>query len=215
MLLCRASSLSPVGSLLCKRFARPADPDGLAWWNDVLEGISDDEEVGFDERFALIREDFAGEGGETSEYDLVVGELTNEELVDQIYQNLFGRDAGEDDDRDFWVNQLDEGESTLATIVGDVIAGIEEGSADEATFNNRLAAANHFTAAMEGKEFDRDDIPAVQEVLFSVTDDEDSVESAQGSYDAWIEDQDDLSEPDPVVGETIPLTVGYVQPHRH
>ena len=95
--------------------------------------------TGFAERFALIREDFAGEGGETSEYDLVVGELENDELVDLIYNNLFGRDATEDDGRDFWVNQLDEGESTLATIVGDVIDGIEEDSTDEAIFQQFTA----------------------------------------------------------------------------
>ena len=200
-------SLSPAGSLLCNSFARPADPEGLAWWNDVLEGISDDDEVGFAERFALIREDFAGEGGETSEFDEVVEGLSNEELVDQIYQNLFGRGAGEDDNRDFWVDQLDDGESTPVSIVSDIVAGVEEDSVDALTLANRIAAANYFTGAMSGKTYERADIPEVREVLFSVTDDEDSVGAAQGSYDDWIAEQPDQPEPD-VPGEAYVLTVG-------
>ena len=108
----------------------------------------------------------------------------NAALVDLIYQNLFGRDATADDDRDFWVNQLDEGESTIITIVNDVIGGIEEDSADEAIFMNRLEVANYFT------------------------DDEETVESGKTASDTFAGDLDE--EPDEPVeeGEAFYLEVG-------
>jgi len=46
LLLCRASSLSPAGSWLCKRFVRPADPEGLRAYSifgaKITSGSGDD-----------------------------------------------------------------------------------------------------------------------------------------------------------------------------
>jgi len=116
--------------------------------------------TGFAERFAMLKEYFAGEGSdETHEYDLVMDSVEdNAGLVDLIYQNLFGRDATEDDDRDFWVNQLEEGEPTIISIVHDVIDGIKAGSADEAIFMNRLAVLNYFTDVFACKDYGWDNI---------------------------------------------------------
>ena len=193
-------------------YGRPADPDGLAFWNDKLEGISDDAELGFSERFAMLKEDFAGEGGETTEYDLVMDSVEdNAALVDLIYQNLFGRDATADDDRDFWVNQLDEGESTIITIVNDVICGIEEDSADEAIFMNRLEVANYFTDVVAGKAYGWDNIEGARTILYSVTDDEETVTSGKTASDTFagvLDEEPD--EPDEPVeeGEAFYLEVG-------
>lgn len=110
---------------------RPADPDGLAYWEKAAaSGASINE----------IAANFAASG----EYHQAHAGQTNKQLVESFYQNLFSR-AGDPDGVAYWVNAMDHGAS--AADIGGIILHAAQ-SADAAVIASKTAAANDFTAAL-------------------------------------------------------------------
>ena len=105
-------------------FGRPADPEGMNYW------------IG--KSIATMQAGFAA----SQEYQNLYGGMTNTQVVTQVYQNLLGRapDAG---GLAYWVNQMNLGAATVATIVTQMQANAE--GVDIATLANRFVFAIHFT----------------------------------------------------------------------
>nr|WP_052170427.1 DUF4214 domain-containing protein [Massilia sp. JS1662] len=115
-------------------FNRPADPAGLAFWETAVEAAGGST--------AAVSAAFAG----SDEYKAAYANKTNAQIVDTIYQNLFGRPA-EDAGKAYWANLLDKGTVTIDAAVT-TIAGSAQGS-DLVAYNNKVTAAAAFTSAVD------------------------------------------------------------------
>lgn len=113
-------------------FGRPADPAGLAFFNEATNNGADLTAIG----------DLAS----TAEYQDRFTGMSNTEIVNSIYQSLFERD-GEPAGVDFWVEQLESGALNINTIAIAILDGAQ--GDDLATVNAKIAAANIFTARLD------------------------------------------------------------------
>ena len=113
-------------------FSRPSDPAGLDYWTN--EGIS--------------RSDFAANMYLQPEFNNVNGGLTIEAQVNQIYLNLFNREA-DVTGLTYWAQQIRNGALQLASIANDLIWAAENnpgGSTDASILANKTNAAVAYTA---------------------------------------------------------------------
>ncbi len=118
-------------------YGRPADPGGLAFWAGELENSGGS--------LNAIINDF----GNSSEYQQRFGNLSSTELVNNIFQQLFGRDA-DPAGLDFYVGALDSGARTLEAIAIEVLDGSQND--DITNIDNRITVANHYVTGREKVE---------------------------------------------------------------
>ena len=137
-------------------YGRPGDPGGIGFWAGRLAEDS--------EGISAIVDSF----GNSAEFDDRFSSLGPTDLVNNIYQQLFGRDA-DPEGLDFFVDRLDSGVSTLASIALNIADGVREGTTDASIVANKLEVANAFTSAIE-----------TQEVAYGA----DQIEPAKGLLDA-------------------------------
>ncbi|MCY4427554.1 MAG: DUF4214 domain-containing protein [Halieaceae bacterium] len=117
-------------------YGRPGDAGGLDFWAGKLEGVNGK------------LEEIINEFGTSKEFTDRFGDLDDEELVNNIYRQLLGRDA-DSEGLNFYVNGLREGRFTLASLALDIVKGTQQnpGGRDAATLANKLQAANAFSEA--------------------------------------------------------------------
>lgn len=121
-------SMELVQKLYVAYYGRPADAGGQTFWAEKIDS----------EGAGAVINDF----GNSAEYEARFGDLSNEELVNNLYQQLFGRDA-EQGGLDFYVGKLESGELSLANIALVIAENAENADADAMT--NKVAAAQAFT----------------------------------------------------------------------
>ena len=117
-------------------FGRPADPEGLDYW--TFSGIST---KAFAENMYL-----------QPEFIDVNGSLSIQEQINNLYLNLFARDADEEG-LNYWTTQIVFGNLVLASIANDLIwaAQNNDGSEDDrACLANKTNAAVAFTVKAKG-----------------------------------------------------------------
>lgn len=115
-------------------FNRPADTAGLAYWEGVVEAAKGDT--------AAVSAAFAAD----TEYKAAYKDLSNADIVNKVYQNLFGRPA-EAAGRDYWANLLDKKTITIDAVVTAIATGAQ--GSDLTAYNNKVKAATAFTAALD------------------------------------------------------------------
>ncbi len=116
-------------------FGRPADPLGLDYWFE--QGV--------------LTKDFAANMYLQPEFNYVIANLNVANQVNQIYRNLFNRDA-DAEGLSYWVEEINSGSLQLASIANDLIYNVKAtgGNADDlAALNNRSAAAIAYTAEVK------------------------------------------------------------------
>jgi len=116
-------------------FGRAADPTGLDYW--TVEGISTSK--------------FAADMYAAAEFEDSFGSLSVEAQVNQIYKNLFDRDA-DVDGLTYWTQQINLGVLKVAEIANDLIYAAQNnaGSEDDLTaLTNRTNAAIAYTAEVK------------------------------------------------------------------
>ena len=134
---------SQLQQLYIAYFARPGDPTGLDYW--VKAGTT--------------TKAFAANMYLQPEFMSVNGSLSIQEQINNIYQNLFFRDADEGG-LNYWMQQIQTGKLVLASIANDLIyavnnstGGTEEEILQRAQdldcLSNRTAAATAYTAEMK------------------------------------------------------------------
>ena len=111
-------------------FNRPADVAGLNYWTNYNGSIAD------------LFNAFAG----SQEYKSLFTGQNSTQIVNTVYQNLFGR-SPDVDGLNYWVGQLDSGKLTVANIANAVNAGAL--GADKTIISNKVAAATEFTSALD------------------------------------------------------------------
>ncbi|MCX7823506.1 MAG: DUF4214 domain-containing protein [Syntrophobacterales bacterium] len=122
-------SVSEVQRAYIAYYGRPADPGGLDYWSRRLANEGS---------LSSIMQEF----GNSQEFRDRFGRLSYPELVNNIYLNLFNRNA-EEAGKQFYVNKLQRGEMTLQTIALNILYGAE--NEDKTTIENKVEVAKYFT----------------------------------------------------------------------
>ncbi len=122
-------------------YGRPGDPDGVAFWSQQVSNAGGD--------LGEIIDAF----GTSEEYEDRFGNLGNEQLLNNLYQQLFSRDADEAG-LEFYLGELAAGRMTLPTIALNIANGVQEGNDDFSIVSNRLAMAVQFTSSVSSQGLD-------------------------------------------------------------
>ncbi|ARU55018.1 hypothetical protein OLMES_0931 [Oleiphilus messinensis] len=157
-------------------YGRPGDENGLRFWASELANNQGD--------MSAIIDVF----GNSEEYQTRFGHLTSEQLVENIYLQLFNRSA-EPAGLAFYVNELDTGAMSLATIALSVANGADSENSDGMTVLNRIAVANVFTRTVLYKHvtYGAEQIDAGKLLLESVDDTSESTTKAVADMNTVIE----------------------------
>lgn len=133
-----AATSAQVQSVYIAFYGRPADPAGLAWWASRLASNGND--------LMMILEAFS----DSAEFVERYGSLSNEELLNSLYQQMFGRDI-DAEGAAFYGERLVSGELSLESIALDVLNGAR--NEDLVGINNKVEAATYFTALVDASDF--------------------------------------------------------------
>jgi len=115
-------------------FNRPADTAGLDYWEGIVEKANGNT-AGVSAAFAA-----------STEYKSAYAGMSNADIVNKIYLNLFGR-AAEDSGKSYWAGQLDGKKITIDGAVTAIAAGAL--GSDATAYGNKVKAAAAFTAALD------------------------------------------------------------------
>lgn len=132
-----ATTTDLIQQLYVAYFNRPADVAGLAFWVDAIDnkGVSLD----------TVSKNF----NTAPEYTAAYAGKSADAIVNTVYQNLFGRTA-DSAGLNFWGPKIAAGTISTADLVKAITAGALNAdgtpNADGAIFNNKVAAAEAFTA---------------------------------------------------------------------
>ena len=116
-------------------YGRPGDAAGLTYWENRLSAANGD------------LADIINEFGNSDEFVDRFGSLDSNQLVNQIYLRLFGRQA-DSEGLEFYVNSLAAGERTLGAIALDIVNGAAIGSDDHRSIINKITVANYVSKAL-------------------------------------------------------------------
>lgn len=118
-------------------FNRAADYSGLEFWADAVARQGGNT--------AAVSASFAG----SQEYKATYAGMSNANIVQKVYQNLFGR-AGEADGVKFWAGHLDAGRISIDNVVTAIASGAR--GTDLTAYEAKVAAAGAFTEGMDTAE---------------------------------------------------------------
>jgi hypothetical protein len=120
-------------------YGRPADPKGLAFWQQTLSENDND--------FDAIVDAF---GNSQESQDLFAGK-TWHDAVSIIYNNILGRDA-DSGGLDFYVTRLQNGEFTIIDIARRILDGAKPGSLDRKVIDQLVEVADSVTMLLENDQ---------------------------------------------------------------
>jgi len=130
-----ATHVAAVQELYVAYFGRPADTSGLDYWTNIVAANNGNT--------AAVSATFAA----SPEYTGLFTGLTNAQIVDKIYANMFGRGNTVADGREYWVGKLNDKAVGVSTIVAEVAKGAQ--TTDKEAVENKVAGATAFTAALD------------------------------------------------------------------
>ncbi len=176
-------------------YGRPADPAGLTFW--TAEFTNSDNVDAALEAF-----------GTSAEYTALANGLSNEALVNLLYNQMFNRD-GDTEGVAFYVGELASGDSTLASIALDIANGAL--GADVTTLANKVTVANTFTTDVEADSapYTDDDIAAARALLDDVDATAASVTAGNTAASALVDDLGRTT--DPAVAYTLTAGIDIIE----
>lgn len=130
-------SMDFVQRLYTGYYGRPADPDGLQYWAQRAD----------QEGQAVIINAF----GTSEEYQQSFGDLDNQALINNLYQQLFSRDA-EQQGLEYYTGELESGERTMPEIAWAIANGAS--GSDEPVFETKVQAADYYTENVSSGNYD-------------------------------------------------------------
>ena len=171
-------------------YGRPADDGGLRFWNDALteNNISyapreGDRLTGNEQE---IYDRIVNQFGNSEEADRLFGDLSDREKLNRVYQFAFDRN-GDEGGLNFWQEQLDLGNVTIATFAMEVALGAQ--NEDITILNNKIASADLFSESIN-TEVERDAYSGSTGEIFGREwlDDFDDAISTQAQVDSALAD---------------------------
>lgn len=123
-----------VQKLYVAYFNRAADPGGLNYWTDAVARLGGDT--------SAVSAAFAA----SAEYKAAYAGMSNAEIVNKVYMNLFGRMA-EADGLLFWARHLDAHDISISNVVTAVAAGAR--GSDLSAYEAKVTAAAKFSGALD------------------------------------------------------------------
>ncbi len=175
---------SQVQQMYVAYYGRPGDPGGIDYWADRLAA----------ENGNWIA-DLVNAFGTSEEYTERFGAMSDDELIGNLYQQLFNRDP-DPLGQSFYVDLLNRTNqsglnpslnySTLAEIALDISNGAQ--GEDIATLDNKLYVAAYFTNEIiaTGRTYVLTDIPDAVEIVSIVGPTNQSVSDGLAAVDAFI-----------------------------
>ena len=139
-----AITATQIQNLYIAYFGRPAEQAGLDYWSAQTDLTVD-----------ALSASFA----EQPEYQAVYGDLAREEVVAQLYQNLFGRKA-EGNELDYWIASDDIGVDRMALAL---VNGAQS------TDRELLDGKTEFAAPITAAQSDASDIASVKQAFNDTT----------------------------------------------
>lgn len=163
--MANGDSVSQIQTIYIAYYGRPADPVGLAFWCGRL-----DEAGG---NLDAIIDAF----GSSAEFIDNYGDLNSTDLVNNLFVQIFGRNADQAG-RDFFVGLLDSGVQSLASIALDIANGAQND--DLMVLENRREFAQSFTALIKdsGTPYAEAELADVKDLLSRVSGVSESVVNA-------------------------------------
>ena len=150
-------------------YGRPGDAGGVNYWAGRIEESGGD--------LGAIINQF----GNSAEYTDRLAGKSSEELINNIYLNLFGRDA-DAGGLTWYKNRLESGAITLASIALNIANGVEAGSSDAVIIENKIEVANAYTDNVT--QYGEAQIDDAIALLAAVTSESDSTNTAIESIGA-------------------------------
>lgn len=149
------SSEDQVHQVYVSYYGRPGDAAGVDYWAGELDKSGGD-------LTAIIRA-----FGTSPEYDERFGSLSTEALINNLYQQMFSRDA-ESAGLAWWTQQIESGATTLQQAAIDIAAGAQ--NEDYSTLKNRTAVAKRITNTINtlGLRYQSTEIDRVKSFLQTV-----------------------------------------------
>lgn len=129
------TNIEAIQKLYVAYFNRPADYEGLMYWDKVVTAAKGDT--------SAVSAAFAG----SKEYKDTYAGMTNLQVVLAIYKNLFNESNPDMAGVDFWVNALSTKAMTIDNAVAQIAAGAQSTHKD--TYAAKVSAASAFTAALD------------------------------------------------------------------
>ncbi|MFZ6873283.1 DUF4214 domain-containing protein [Undibacterium sp. Di27W] len=117
-------------------FGRPADPAGLDYWENRLAS----------KQINIL--DIAKSFSEQQEYKAVYLNKTTPEIINALYQNLFGHSADVAGMK-YWAGQLESGAISMGQAALAIMSGPAAASMDQQALLNKVAAASVFTSRLD------------------------------------------------------------------
>jgi trimeric autotransporter adhesin len=115
-------------------FNRPADPAGMAYWEQAIAAAQGST--------VAVAAAFSG----SDEYMNAYAGMDSAHIVNQVYLNLFGHNA-DAAGLDFWAKALTNKQMTVSDAVTQIASGAQ--GADLVAFQSKTAAASAFTNALD------------------------------------------------------------------
>lgn len=129
-----SAHVQAVQQLYVAYFNRPADYAGLDYWTNVVANQKGST--------TAVSAAFAAE----AEYKTAYAGMTNAQIVNQVYQNLFGR-AAEAAGQTYWADLLTAGKITIDKVVAEIAKGAQ--TTDAEAYENKVSGATAFTAQLD------------------------------------------------------------------
>ncbi len=117
-------------------YGRAADPEGQQFWAEQLQSAGGD--------LTAIVDAF----GNSAEFQAVYAGQEPEQLINNLFQQLFGRDA-DDEGLGFYQDLLENGGKSLASISLDILKGAQND--DLSVVDNKLNYVEEFTLKIQLK----------------------------------------------------------------
>ena len=181
-------------------FNRPADPVSMS----VYESLLPTDRAATQAELQALAETYFSP---SAEYTSLYAGKTNTQIVDQLYQNIFGR-AAEVDGLVYWAAELTAGRQTVASMALQLSYSAQGTDAD--TVSNRIEAANSFTTSLntagEITGYSGDDAAASARAWLATVTDTASKDTAIAGVDTAVSDAVTAGSTD--AAQTFTLTTG-------
>jgi hypothetical protein len=166
-----ASSTEWVQKAYIAYYGRPGDPAGVEYWAGRLDSSGGN--------LSSIIDAF----GNSQEFTNNFGSLSNSQLIDTIYQQMFNR-APDAAGKAWYLGQLNSGAMTLQSITLNVLGGAQGN--DLSIINNKLVVAAYFTRLLESSGVIYESVSDAKDLLSLVDETAASVENAKSDGDVLL-----------------------------